>query len=397
MADVEVVAATAVCLLSVMNYLNVLKRNQKKRRYRQRRWWMKKIHQNRTTNSINTFFMELTSEDGGEFSNFCRMSSTDFEFLLHKIGPIIENSKPDCECPYQQRYVSTPAISQIIPEVCKAINSVLKDQIKLPQTPAEWLSIEEGFRRKFPRCVRAIDGKHIVIKCPPHNGSQYYNYKHTYSIVLMALVDSEYRFIFADIGGQGRISDGGIFQNCLLLQKIDTGTINLPPDAPLPGGEIDVPYVFLCDGAFAIDKHIMKPFPGNHNFNTMERTFNYKLSSSCIIVENVFGILTTVFRIFKKPIEIDIENVPTVTMTCILLHNFLINSRTSSNIYAPPGTFDSIADGVNIDGSWRQNQPNPDNSALRPIARVPRRSPRDIYEIRSEFAHYFHNLNTENN
>lgn len=49
MADVEVVAATAVCLLSVMNYLNVLKRNLKKRRYRQRRWWMKKIHQNRTT------------------------------------------------------------------------------------------------------------------------------------------------------------------------------------------------------------------------------------------------------------------------------------------------------------------------------------------------------------
>ncbi|CAH2088681.1 unnamed protein product [Euphydryas editha] len=60
--------------------------------------------------------------------------------------------------------VSTPAISQIIPEVCKAINSVLKDQIKLPQTPAEWLSIEEGFRRKFPRCVGAIDGKHIDVR-----------------------------------------------------------------------------------------------------------------------------------------------------------------------------------------------------------------------------------------
>ncbi|XP_072943516.1 uncharacterized protein [Epargyreus clarus] len=380
---------------------------------------MKKIHQNRTTNSMNTFFMELTSEDGGEFSNFCRMSSSDFVFLLHKIGPMIEKQQTRLRMPIPAkirlaltlRYlatgdsykslhylfkVSTPAISQIIPEVCQAINSVLKDQIKLPQSPAEWLSIEAGFRRKFPRCVGAIDGKHIVIKCPPHSGSQYYNYKHTYSIILMALVDSEYRFIFADIGGQGRISDGGIFQNCLLLQKIDTGTINLPPDAPLPGREIDVPYVFLCDGAFAIHKHIMKPFPGDHHFNTMERTFNYKLSSSRIIVENVFGILTTVFRIFKKPIEIDRENVPTVTMTCILLHNFLINSRTSSNIYAPPGTFDFVADGVNIDGSWRQNQPNTDNSALRPIARVPRRSSRDIYEIRSEFAHYFHNLNTEN-
>ncbi|XP_047034656.1 protein ANTAGONIST OF LIKE HETEROCHROMATIN PROTEIN 1-like [Helicoverpa zea] len=366
------------------------------------------------------FFMELTSEDAAEFSNFCRMSPSDFKFLLHKITFMIEKQQTRLRMPIPAkirlaitlRYlatgdsykslhylfkVSTPAISLIIPEVCKAINSVLKDQIKLPQTPAEWLIIEEGFRRKFPRCVGAIDGKHIVIKCPPHSGSQYYNYKHTYSIVLMALVDSEYRFIFADIGAQGRISDGGIFQNCLLWQKIDAGTINLPPDAPLPGREIDVPYVFLGDGAFALHKHIMKPFPGNYNFNTMERTFNHKLSSSRVIVENVFGILTTVFRIFRKPIEIDIENVPTVTMTCILLHNFLKNSKTSSNIYAPPGTFDSVVDGVNIDGSWRQNQTNPDNLAIRPIADVPRRSSRNVCEIRTEFAHYFHNLNTENN
>ncbi|KAJ8710637.1 hypothetical protein PYW08_009152 [Mythimna loreyi] len=88
-----------------------------------------------------------------------------------------------------------------------------------------------------------------------------------------------------------------------------------------PEEKLMFPYVFLGDGAFALHKHIMKPFPGNHNFNTMERTFNHKLSSSRVIVENVFGILTTIFRIFRKPIEIDIENVPTVTMTCILLHN----------------------------------------------------------------------------
>ncbi|CAH1954140.1 unnamed protein product [Acanthoscelides obtectus] len=65
----------------------------------------------------------------------------------------------------------------MVPEVCKAINSVLKDQIKLPQTPEEWLHIEEGFRHKFPRCVGAIDGKHIVINRPAHSGSKFYNFK----------------------------------------------------------------------------------------------------------------------------------------------------------------------------------------------------------------------------
>lgn len=93
----------------------------------------------------------------------------------------------------------------------------------------------------------------------------------------MALVDSDYRFIFADIGGQGRISDGGIFQNSLLWQKIDCNTIHLPSDTPLTGREKNMPYVFLGDGAFALHKHVMKPFPGNHDIGTAERTFNCKL------------------------------------------------------------------------------------------------------------------------
>lgn len=37
---------------------------------------------------------------------------------------------------------------------------------QLPQTPQEWLTIEEGFRKQFPHCVGAIDGKHIVVQCP---------------------------------------------------------------------------------------------------------------------------------------------------------------------------------------------------------------------------------------
>lgn len=133
----------------------------------------------------------------------------------------------------------------------------------LQSTPEEWLAIEEGFRKKFPRCVGALDGKHIVVKL--HSSSKYYNYKNTYtsSIVLMALVDSNYNFVFADIGGQGRISDGGIFQHSLLWQKIDNGTLNLPPDTPLPGREINAHYMFVCDGAFALHKNLMKPFPGN--------------------------------------------------------------------------------------------------------------------------------------
>lgn len=85
------------------------------------------------------------------------------------------------------------------------------------------------------------------------------------------------------------------------------------------------------------------------------------------------------------------KNVPVVTMTCILLHNFLRNSESSRNIYAPPGTFDHIIDGQLINGTWRQN--HTESSGLRPIQNVARQTSSNISEIRSEFANYFHNLN----
>lgn len=135
----------------------------------------------------------------------------------------------------------------------------------------------------------------------------------------------------------------------------------------------------------------MKPFEGNHSIGTKERTFNYKLSSSRVVVENVFGVLTSAFRIFKKPIESDIEKDYLVTMTCILLHIFLRNSEYSRDIYTPPGTFDSIVDESHVGGFWRQNYT--DTTGIRALRRIPRRPSTDITRIRNEFANYFYNLN----
>ncbi|KAF2897014.1 hypothetical protein ILUMI_09163, partial [Ignelater luminosus] len=54
----------------------------------------------------------------------------------------------------------------------------------------------------MPNCIGAIDGKHISIQSPFKSGTRFYNYKHFYSIHLMAICDADYKFIFVDIGAQ---------------------------------------------------------------------------------------------------------------------------------------------------------------------------------------------------
>lgn len=85
----------------------------------------------------------------------------------------------------------------------------------MPTNEEEWKIVADGFEKNchFPNCLGAVDGKHVQIEKPANSGSFYYNYKHTFSVVLMAVVNSNYEFIMADVGTNGRISDGGVFSN----------------------------------------------------------------------------------------------------------------------------------------------------------------------------------------
>ena len=98
----------------------------------------------------------------------------------------------------------------------------------------------------FNNCLGTIDGKLVLIRPPPNSGSYYFNYKHTFSVVLLAIVDADYRFIYTDVGCNGRISDGGcngrisdggVFKNCSLYRALEEKRLNIPEETLLPGTE----------------------------------------------------------------------------------------------------------------------------------------------------------------
>ncbi|CAH2226621.1 jg21303 [Pararge aegeria aegeria] len=105
-----------------------------------------------------------------------------------------------------------------------------------------WQEIANGFlhNANFPNCVGAIDGKHIRIINPEGGGSMYYNYKNFYSIVLLAMCDSDYCFTYVNIGAHGKNSDSSIFKNSALFRNLENNTSNLPVPKPLPAPTVSV-------------------------------------------------------------------------------------------------------------------------------------------------------------
>ena len=149
----------------------------------------------------------------------------------------------------------------------------------------------------FPHYIGAMDGKHFTIKCPINAGSTYFNYKHFNSIVLMAIVDADYKFIYVDVGCNGRVNDAGIFARSEIRNLLDSNKLLIPPPTPLADRVNPVPYVIVGDEAFPLKPFLLQPYP-SRQLNLSKRIFNYRLSRARRIVENVFGILVHRFRVF---------------------------------------------------------------------------------------------------
>ena len=140
--------------------------------------------------------------------------------------------------------------------------------LMIPTTPDEWRRITDkfGLRWNFHHCCGAIDGKHISIKKPAKSGSHFFNYKGFYSIVLLALVDSEYKFLWVNMGAQGSCSDAAVYNHSTLEPRLRNGTLGLPDPESLPRDDKDTGYFIVADDAFALCSYMLKPYP-HYNLN----------------------------------------------------------------------------------------------------------------------------------
>ena len=66
----------------------------------------------------------------------------------------------------------------------------------MPATKNEWFDVGNKYEElwKFPNCVVTINGEPVNRKFPVKSSSHYFNYKESFSFVLLALVDADHMF-----------------------------------------------------------------------------------------------------------------------------------------------------------------------------------------------------------
>lgn len=351
--DIEENFAVAAACLSIANTVTVARR---KRRRGQKRMWVKPWIANRECEGSYHKFMKELEQDPEHYKYYMRMNLSTFEELATKLEPLLKKCDTQMRnaiSPREQlavtlRFLATGetytslqyqfrinkgTICQIIPRVCEAISETLSyEYIKCPNSVQQWEDIAQKFWTKWqlPNSLGAIDGKHVRILHPPGSGSDYFNYKGFFSIVLLAIVGAKSEFIYADVGCQGRISDGGVLRNTDFFKALEQKKLNIPQPAELPIDDVNyedwrpiIPYYFVGDDAFSLSEHLMKPYP-NRGQSESQRIFNYRLSRARRVSENAFGILSSKFRVFLSTLCVKPEYATSIVHAALALHKFLL-------------------------------------------------------------------------
>ncbi|XP_062541418.1 uncharacterized protein LOC134209449 [Armigeres subalbatus] len=170
----------------------------------------------------------------------------------------------------------------------------------------------------FERAVGAIDGTHIRIKCPPALHDQYINRKLDYSIQCQSVCDSKQKFVDVCVGYPGSVHDTRVLYNSPLYYR------RLYPP---PG------YYLLGDSGYPCSVtpiSIITPFKETERrrLTPMQKKFNNLHSKARTVVECAFGQMKARWRaIFRKDLELRIDNCVKVIVACCVLHNICIDAN----------------------------------------------------------------------
>ena len=140
-----------------------------------------------------------------------------------------------------------------------------------------------------------------------------------YSLNVQALCDHRGMFLDVEIMWPGSVHYARVYANSKLNKHFSEKTLPMTYRTLLPGTD-RIPPLVLGDPAYPLLPNVMKEY--GEDAHDKKAIFNQILRTGRNQIECAFGRLKARWQILNRPMNIKLENVPTVIYTCFILHNF---------------------------------------------------------------------------
>lgn len=125
-------------------------------------------------------------------------------------------------------------------KTCLAIWENMRKIAFIELNENKWIGIANGFNKNanYSNYIDAIDGKHTRVINPSGSASLYYNYKKYFSIVLLAVRDTDCKLTYIDNGAYGKCSNSSIFKHSVFHEKLVNKNLQIPGKKPISNNGI---------------------------------------------------------------------------------------------------------------------------------------------------------------
>ena len=213
-------------------------------------------------------------------------------------------------------------VSKTVLEVCTAISTHLSPKyIHLPKTEDEMRAKVAEFEAQFGmvQAFGSIDGTHIPIRRPIVISQDYFKIIKFFSISVQAVCDFKGYFMDVECRWPGSVHDAKVFSNSFVNNKLQSGELPQTFNNLLPGHN-KIPNYIIGDPAYPLTPNCMKEFQSCKT--DAEVIFNNMLRSARNPIECAFGRLKARWAILTRKMDLKLETIPIVVLSCFVLHNF---------------------------------------------------------------------------
>ncbi|KAK7285307.1 hypothetical protein RJT34_20074 [Clitoria ternatea] len=315
-------------------------------------WWDSFWHKNSTAPGYS-----VPGDEAEGFKYFFRVSKTTFEYICSLVREDLISRPPSGLINIEGRLLSVEkqvaialrrlasgesqvsvgaafgvgqsTVSQVTWRFIEALEERAKHHLNWPDSN-RMQEIKHGFEASYglPNCCAAIDATHIMMTLPAvQTSNDWCDEEKNYSMLLQGIVDHELRFIDIMTGLPGGMTFSRLLK-CSAFFKLSENGERLNGSVKTLGGD-DIREYVVGGYSYPLLPWLMTPYETN-NISVSQSNFNHKHGAARLLAVRAFSLLKGSWRILSKVMwRPDKRKLPSIILTCCLLHNIIIDCGDS--------------------------------------------------------------------